>query len=53
MARYGSDKPDLRCGMPIADLTEVFRGSSFGPCRDAAAAGGVVRGFNVVNGARY
>jgi aspartyl-tRNA synthetase len=29
MARYGSDKPDLRFGMEIEDATEVTRGSSF------------------------
>jgi aspartyl-tRNA synthetase len=30
MARYGSDKPDLRFGLEIRDATEVTRGSSFG-----------------------
>ena len=30
MARYGSDKPDLRFGMEIQDATEVTRGSEFG-----------------------
>jgi aspartyl-tRNA synthetase len=30
MARYGSDKPDLRFGLEIADATEVTRGSKFG-----------------------
>ena len=30
MARFGSDKPDLRFGMEIQDATEVTRGSEFG-----------------------
>ena len=30
MARYGSDKPDLRFGLEIEDATEVTRGSQFG-----------------------
>jgi aspartyl-tRNA synthetase len=30
MARYGTDKPDLRFGLEIADATEVTRGSQFG-----------------------
>jgi aspartyl-tRNA synthetase len=47
MLRYGSDKPDLRPGMPIADVTVRFVDSPFAPFREAAAAGGAVRGFAV------
>jgi aspartyl-tRNA synthetase len=50
IARYGSDKPDLRCGMPIQDLREVFRESSFEVFRRIVAEGGTVRGF-VLQGA--
>jgi aspartyl-tRNA synthetase len=53
IARYGSDKPDLRFGMVIEDLSDVFRHAPFGPFRDALSAGGVVRGFAVTGGARY
>ncbi|MEW5980782.1 MAG: aspartate--tRNA ligase [Acidobacteriota bacterium] len=50
IAKYGSDKPDLRVGMAITDVSSVFVGSGFGPFRDAVAAGAAVRGF-VVPGA--
>ncbi len=53
MARYGSDKPDLRCGMEIGDLSPVFEGTAFTPFHDALAAGGAVRGIVVPDGARY
>jgi len=53
MAKYGSDKPDLRCGMPIQDLREVFRESSFEVFRKIVAEGGTVRGFVVANAGGY
>jgi aspartyl-tRNA synthetase len=53
MRLYGSDKPDLRPGMPIGDVSECFRGSSFAVFNDAVAAGGVVRGFVVKGAAGY
>ena len=53
IARYGSDKPDLRCGMPIEDLREFFRESSFRVFREIVAGGGTVRGFVVPHAARY
>ena len=53
MAKYGSDKPDLRCGMPIQDLREFFRESSFRVFREIVAGGGTVRGFVVPNAGGY
>jgi len=53
MAKYGSDKPDVRCGMPIQDLREVFRESSFEVFRKIVAEGGTVRGFVVANASGY
>ena len=47
MARYGSDKPDLRFGLPIADLSERLGGSGFRGFKETVAGGGVVRGFAV------
>ncbi len=43
MLRYGSDKPDLRNPLLIADVTEHFAGSNFGLFARIAAGGGVVR----------
>jgi aspartyl-tRNA synthetase len=53
IARYGSDKPDLRGGMEIGDLSDAFRESSFGVFRDAIATAGQVRGFVVPGAGRY
>jgi aspartyl-tRNA synthetase len=53
IAKYGSDKPDLRCGMPIQDLRELFRESSFRVFREIAAGGGTVRGFVIKNAGGY
>ena len=53
IARYGSDKPELRCGMEIQDLSEALADTSFQPFREALEASGVVRGFLVPGGARY
>jgi aspartyl-tRNA synthetase len=53
MMKYGSDKPDLRCGMPIQDLREVFRESSFEVFRKIVADGGTVRGFVVPSAGSY
>jgi aspartyl-tRNA synthetase len=50
IARYGSDKPDLRFGMPIVELGGACGGTAFTPFRQALDTGGVVRGL-VVPGA--
>jgi len=53
IARYGSDKPDLRCGLEIVDLSDAFRDSEFRVFKQIIADGGVVRGFSVPGGNRY
>jgi aspartyl-tRNA synthetase len=53
IARYGSDKPDLRFGLEIADLSEVFRDAEFRVFKQIVADGGVVRGFAVPGGNAY
>ena len=53
VARYGSDKPDLRAGMEIQDIRELFRESSFRVFRDIVAHGGTVRGFVIPRASHY
>ncbi len=47
MLRYGTDKPDLRFGMEIADVTELFRNCGFRVFADAVGRGEVVRALPV------
>ena len=47
MDRYGSDKPDLRYGLPIVDVSEVVKDSEFTVFSGAVKNGGVVRGLRV------
>ncbi len=46
MLRYGSDKPDLRFGLEIAELGEAFAGTGFQVFSRVLDGGGVVRGLN-------
>jgi len=47
MDLYGSDKPDLRFGMEMADLSEIAGASEFKAFRSVVEGGGVVRGLRV------
>lgn len=51
MEKYGSDKPDLRFGMEINDITEVVKDIDFGMFKDAIETGGSVRAITVPNSA--
>ncbi|MGH7336794.1 MAG: aspartate--tRNA ligase, partial [Myxococcota bacterium] len=51
MARYGIDRPDLRFGLEIADVTALVEGSSFGVFSKTFIEGGVVRAIVVPGGA--
>jgi aspartyl-tRNA synthetase len=53
MLRYGTDKPDLRNPIRIADLTAVFRDSGFKAFASAIAGGAVVRGIPAPGAARW
>ncbi len=47
MERFGTDKPDLRFGLEIRDVSEMARASQFKVFRGAVEAGGSVRGIAV------
>jgi aspartyl-tRNA synthetase len=51
MSRYGSDRPDTRFGMELADLTEALSKSDFKVFRAAVDGGGKVKAINVKGGA--
>jgi aspartyl-tRNA synthetase len=46
MARYGTDKPDIRFGMEIVELNDVFAGSGFRAFCGVVDAGGLVAGID-------
>jgi aspartyl-tRNA synthetase len=45
MRRYGTDKPDLRFGLELSDVSHTMRDSKFRVFRDVVSGGGVVKGF--------
>jgi aspartyl-tRNA synthetase len=49
MERYGTDKPDLRFGMEIHDISDLVADSAFGVFASTVAAGGAVKGINSGN----
>ncbi len=51
MELYGSDKPDLRFGMPLVDASDLALNSEFSIFQEAVRAGGIVRGLTVTKGA--
>lgn len=51
MDRYGSDKPDLRYGMELIDLSGELAGTDFGVFKNTLANGGVVKAIRVAGGA--
>jgi aspartyl-tRNA synthetase len=53
MARYGTDRPDLRFGLELQDVTELLGASGFGVFRSAAESGGTIKGIRVPGGAAW
>ena len=47
MKYYGSDKPDLRFGMELINMTEAVKGSEFKVFNDIIDKGGIVKAINV------
>ena len=50
MEKYGTDKPDLRFGMELTDLSDVLANTEFGVFKNALASGGVVKAICVEGG---
>lgn len=50
MQKYGTDKPDIRFGMEMVDLTEIARTCSFEVFSSVVDKGGIVRAINVRGG---
>ncbi|HLF26988.1 MAG TPA: aspartate--tRNA ligase [Anaerolineae bacterium] len=53
VARYGTDKPDLRFGMGLVDLTDVLSESAFNVFRTTRAAGGLIKAIKANRCAGY
>ncbi len=53
IAKYGNDKPDLRFGLELADVSGLVKGSGFGVFKDAVAKGGIVKGLAAPGCAGY
>ncbi len=53
IAKYGSDKPDLRFGLEIRDLSSIFKDSEFRVFKQIVAEGGAIRGFAVPGANRW
>ena len=53
LERYGSDKPDVRFGMELVDLSDLAKRTTFAPFAEALASKGSVRGLPVPGGAAF
>ena len=53
MASYGTDKPDLRFDLDMADLSDIAAGSDFRVFTSAIEGGGIVKGFSAPGCASY
>jgi len=53
MERFGCDKPDLRFGMELKDLGDIFAGSDFAVFNSALEAGGVIKAIAIPGAADY
>lgn len=53
MERYGLDKPDIRFGLELRDLSGTLKGSTFKVFQDALNGGGIIKAINVRGGATF
>ncbi|HXG20136.1 MAG TPA: aspartate--tRNA ligase, partial [Methylomirabilota bacterium] len=49
MLRYGNDKPDLRFGLELRELTNLFRDTDIKVFSEVVATGGIIRGILIPN----
>lgn len=53
MNRFGTDKPDLRFGLELQDISEICRGTGFRVFDDVLAKNGVIKGIGLPQGADF
>ena len=53
MRRFGSDKPDLRFGLELIDLTDDLKNTEFRVFKGAVDGGGSIRGLNLKGQAEH
>ena len=53
MERYGSDKPDLRFGLELKNVSDIVKDSSFKVFLDTVSQGGIIKGLNAKGLAGY
>lgn len=53
MSRFGSDKPDLRYGLELQDVSSLVKGCGFSVFADVVAKGGTVQALRVPQGAEF
>ncbi len=53
MDRYGLDKPDIRFGLELKNLSTIFKDSTFKVFQDALHQGGIIKALNVKGGGAF
>ncbi len=53
MERFGVDKPDIRFGMELKDVSKEWKGSSFPLFRESLEKGGIIKAINVKGGSLF
>lgn len=53
MEKYGCDKPDIRFGLELADLSDIFRDCNFSVFKTVLGSGGIIKGFAATGCAGY
>ena len=52
MSRFGLDKPDIRFGLELTELSDALRQTQFGVFKSALDSGGIVKALKISNGER-